>query len=246
MMMIFTMVMEKKGSGSIWTLTRIAVTMKTSMMTSRLPITRRRWEILSKKKKKLNDQLRAVERRKSELGLVWWTELGSVDENKVTEKSSSINNENLMKITHSSPEEHLEPLQCFPPDSLQLIEPWKLFYSLSWGTEDHSLRTLSTEFFVAVVLSYLQWVQEGVEAGAEEQWQHGTDRHHIVEFGFQNAAMLTYCLCMIGWKINQRGVLQTAGEVLLKQTDFGVNLLKSLSNPVVRFNQQCVALPGSV
>lgn len=41
-MMIFTMVREKKGSGSIGTLTRTAVTMKTNMMTSRLPITRRR------------------------------------------------------------------------------------------------------------------------------------------------------------------------------------------------------------
>lgn len=40
MMMIFTMVTEKNGSGCRGTLTRTAVTTKTTMMTSRLPITR--------------------------------------------------------------------------------------------------------------------------------------------------------------------------------------------------------------
>lgn len=42
MMTIFTIVTAKKGSGSSGSLTRMAVTVKTSMMTSRLPITRRR------------------------------------------------------------------------------------------------------------------------------------------------------------------------------------------------------------
>lgn len=46
MMTIFTIVMAKKGSGSRGSLTRTAVTVKTSMMTNRLPITRRRWETL--------------------------------------------------------------------------------------------------------------------------------------------------------------------------------------------------------
>lgn len=46
MTMIFTMVTEKKVSGSRGTLTRTEVMMKTNMMMSKLPITRRRWLIL--------------------------------------------------------------------------------------------------------------------------------------------------------------------------------------------------------
>lgn len=47
MMTIFTMVLRKKWKGSRGTFTRTAVMMKTSMMTKRLPMTRRRCEILT-------------------------------------------------------------------------------------------------------------------------------------------------------------------------------------------------------
>lgn len=43
-----------------------------------------------------------------------------------------------------------------------------------------------------------QRVQEGVEAGADEQRQHGTQRHHVVEFGLQYAPISAWCLRLIG------------------------------------------------
>lgn len=53
MMTIFTMVMEKKGSGCRGTLTRTAVSMKMTMISSRLPITRSLWGILSGRKRNI-------------------------------------------------------------------------------------------------------------------------------------------------------------------------------------------------
>lgn len=100
---------------------------------------------------------------------------------------------------------------------LNLSEPWKNLSSRRPPSQLYlSLcQCVVGFFFVGVAaLQYSQWVQEGVEAGAEEQRQHCAQRHHIVEFRLQNAAMLTCCLCLIGWRISQWGVLQTAGEVL--------------------------------
>lgn len=83
MMTIFTMVTEKKGSGSRGTLTRVAVTMKTNMMISRLPITRRRWEILTQEEEAQAESSVGYMKKKgsSLLSLTNWTRIRAVTSN---------------------------------------------------------------------------------------------------------------------------------------------------------------------
>lgn len=62
-------------------------------------------------------------------------------------------------------------------------------------------------------------MDEGVEAGEDEQRHHGAQRHHVVELGLQHAARVP----VLGGRIRRLvggargGVLQPAGEVLKKK-----------------------------
>lgn len=72
MMTVFTMVTQKKGSGSKGTLTITAVTMNITMMTTRLPNTRKCWDILKRSKKRNNNPERKTAARFCFLfNLVW-------------------------------------------------------------------------------------------------------------------------------------------------------------------------------
>lgn len=168
MMTIFTIVTAKKGSGWRGSLTRTAVTVKTSMMASRLPITRRRWETLKQ----------AEEDQQSADDTWFWKDELEIDQRR---RKKWINV--IFKVCD----------MCRAP-SVQVC----------WTTL--LLRCLEVQCS--------QWVQQGVEAGEEQQRQHSAQRHHVVEFGFQHAAVISGCIRLIGWEIVQWRVLQAAGEVL--------------------------------
>ena len=64
-------------------------------------------------------------------------------------------------------------------------------------------------------------MDEGVEAGEDEEGHHGAQRHHVVELGLQQTASVLVprrpIQCLVGGA--RGGVLQPAGEVLKKEKD---------------------------
>lgn len=62
-------------------------------------------------------------------------------------------------------------------------------------------------------------MDEGVEAGEDEQRNHGAQRHHVVELGLQHAARVPVLQSPIQTLVDGGcvGVLQSAGEVLKKK-----------------------------
>lgn len=62
-----------------------------------------------------------------------------------------------------------------------------------------------------------QRVQQGVEAGEEQQRQHRAQSHHVVELGLQRTAPILSHIRPIVRAVVGRSILQTAGEVLEAQ-----------------------------
>lgn len=62
-----------------------------------------------------------------------------------------------------------------------------------------------------------QRVQQGVEAGEEQQRQHRAQSHHVVELGLQRTAPILSHIRPIFRAVVGRSILQTAGEVLETQ-----------------------------
>lgn len=62
-------------------------------------------------------------------------------------------------------------------------------------------------------------MDEGVEAGEDEQRHHGAQRHHVVELGLQDAARVPVLQAAVQRLVGgaRGGVLQPAGEVLTKK-----------------------------